>query len=166
MKSKLTLLLVLASIIAYSQDYLSFSGGKIAIYNSPVYTGSGYDVLYNIEDLLYDGKIELELDKKIFSIKFTNGDELVCNYVSKKVTRNKKDEILGITDETELLGTWQNNGKPCKLVIQTINLEGTCKTSLYSEKVIDNQLKINVWKKKVEFFTNGDCLINNDICIH
>lgn len=109
----------------------------------------------NIKNISIQGRIIIDESIKNFKIKWINSDEWNCNYEKKEI-KNENDPFLGNIINTQYLGKWEDSKKDCMLEI-TFTKSQKCIITIYSGKIIDDEYKINTWKKIFTFSIN-ECL--------
>ena len=158
MKQLLLTSFILTSVIAFGQTKkVQFFGLNLMQYQQPVRVGDGYQAYYkNMGDTREQGRIILNETSKTFTIKFLDGDEWIGKY-SKITTEKTNDPMLGNVDRVTYKGKWTDDNTDCELVVTTTE-SSECVFNLRSTKVIDEDYKINTWKKVFRFFNMNECL--------
>ena len=158
MKHILLTLLIGTSTLAFGQTKkVQFFGLNLMQYQQPVRVGDGYQAYYkNMGDTREQGRIILNETNKTFTIKFLDGDEWVAKY-SKVTSEKTSDVMLGNVTRVTYKGKWTDDNGDCELVVTTTE-SSECVFNLRSTKVIDEDYKIDTWKKVFRFFNMGVCL--------
>jgi hypothetical protein len=145
------------SVFGQSKKVVYFVGRGLYEYERPVPMGNGeYSAYYsNMGETFEKGRIILDSINKSFTVKWLNGDDWIAKYTK---TSTKKDVNPTPQSQSEIIytGKWTDDNSPCALTIKK-GPDG-CIFQIKSGKVIDEEYKMDAWKKVFTLFTQGECL--------
>lgn len=145
------------SVFGQAKKVVYFLGQGLFEYQQPIRTGNGQYTAYykNMGESWDQGRIIFDSLNKSFTIKWLNGDDWIAKY-SKTSTKRDVNPTPQSEEEITYTGKWTDDNTPCALIIK--KGPNGCSFQVKSGKVIDEDYKIDAWKKVFTLFTEGKCL--------
>ncbi len=137
-------------------EQVDFWGYTLIEYQQPIKISQNqYEPYYKqVEETNYPyGRIILT--KNTFTIKWINGEDWVAK-IQKKETKDEIDSFFKAFKKIIYTGKWIEDNVDCELEITLTETMG-CMTVLKSKRVVDENFKINTYKKFFRFHAEGNC---------
>jgi hypothetical protein len=158
-KYYLIIMILLTSSILKSQTktQIHFIGFSLYEYVQPVLISTDTYQAYfeNMGESMEQGRIIIEEEAKMFTIKWLDGEDWVAKFTKKEI-KAEHDDWFGDVTRTTYVGKWIDENIDCLLLLTETKSSG-CITTLKSKKVIDTDYGIDTWKKSYTFGTGGKC---------
>lgn len=152
-----SLVLLYLTAVGQTKKVVFFYGRGLYEYDHPVQLGNGeYTPYYeNMGETFEKGRIIFDSISKSFTIKWLDGEDWIGKY-TKVSTIEEVNPTSESKSEITYTGKWSDENILCELTIKKSS-DG-CVFQVKSGKVIDEDYKINAWKKIFTLFTQGQCL--------